>query len=268
MQSCSVLSFPSSHRSPPQNARVVRSYTRTFGDDYFAFMVDGVKCFVLNSQLLKEGSGASCEREDQWKWLRSELAAADTAAARHVLAFCHVPPFIYSADEPSAYFNLDAEVRTELLSLLARHGVRLCFCGHYHRNAGGLYTDPAGRELEVVVTGACGVNIVTREGSNPLEIEGIGGCTEVSAVTSGVRLVRVAETDVTHAWYTIEQLGISDVNCPGYTAATHGPSVVTHPPSQQCGGSPLCWLRVEPYARLHRFTLGRLPSGRESSCRC
>ena len=58
----------------------------------------------------------------------------------------------------------------------------------------------------------------------------------------------------------------SDINCPGYNSW----SFRAHPPrqvnTQRGGGSPLCWLRVEPYA--HGFTLGRLPSGRESSCRC
>ena len=39
-----------------------------------------------------------------------------------------------------------------MLELLASHGVGAVFCGHYHRNAGGVYRSPhTGRELEVVV---------------------------------------------------------------------------------------------------------------------
>jgi hypothetical protein len=84
--------------------------------------------------------------------------------------------------------------------------VSVCFCGHYHRNAGGVYEQPDGRRAEVVVTGACGTNVSTRETGNPLEIEGMGTCREVSDEVSGMRLVCVGETSVDHAWYTFRDL--------------------------------------------------------------
>lgn len=127
-------------------------------------------------------------------------------------AFCHVPPFVFSADEPPAYFNLETTVRRELLTLLAEHDVSACFSGHYHRNAGGVFTTKASggksKSLEVVVTGACGVNVSTRAVGDPLEIAGMGPPREVSEAVSGMRLVRVGSRsgDVTHTWCSFQEL--------------------------------------------------------------
>jgi predicted phosphodiesterase len=184
----------------------IELYTGTFGDDYFTFMIDGVKCIVLNSQLYKDASAAPELLAEQMRWLRDELASAETATAAHVLCFCHVPPFVFKPDEPSAYFNLDTDVRNELLSLLASHRVTACFCGHYHRNGGGVYSSPAGAELEVVVTGACGVNVTTKPVGNPLEIEGMGTCREVCEEVSGMRIVRLDGSGMRHEWYTFRDL--------------------------------------------------------------
>lgn len=171
--------------------------------------MDGVKCIVLNSQLLKDSSGAGAAglRAEQWAWLKAELAAPDTAAARHVLAFCHTPPFIFEQDEPTAYFNLDVETRRELLSLFAKHGVAACFCGHYHRNAVGTFTEPrSGNSLDVVTTGAVGTNVFSKGPGSRLEIEGMGTCREVCEDVGGLRLVHVGESKVTHKWHTFAAL--------------------------------------------------------------
>lgn len=58
-------------------------------------------------------------------------------------------------------------------------GVRVIFCGHYHRNAGGFYKD-----MELVVTSAIGAQI----GSDP----------------HGIRVVKVTEHAVTHKYYGLD----------------------------------------------------------------
>jgi len=114
--------------------KTIRSYRRDFGDDYFAFWVSGVKCLVLNSQLWKDDSNAKDMRRKQNEWLRAELAKPDTEEAKYVLAFCHIPPFLFEKDEPNGYFNFEKTVRKWLLDLLSHHKVRKVFCGHYHRS--------------------------------------------------------------------------------------------------------------------------------------
>lgn len=66
-------------------AATIDLYKRVFGDDYFTFFIDGVKCIVLNSQLWKDGSAAPDLRDEQWRWLKAELAKEETANARQVL---------------------------------------------------------------------------------------------------------------------------------------------------------------------------------------
>jgi hypothetical protein len=56
----------------------------------------------------------------------------------HKVIFSHIPPFIYKPDEDNGYFNLNKHVRENLLTRAMEAGVTKWFCGHYHRNAGGL----------------------------------------------------------------------------------------------------------------------------------
>merc|ERR1719235_1075149 len=101
-------------------------------------------------------------------WLEKELvddacpAEVESRAARRLLAFSHVPPFIFKPDELDEYFNLRKELRLPLLARLCAKGCTNWFCGHYHRNAGGVYRDKEGRQLEVTTTGAVGTNIKDR----------------------------------------------------------------------------------------------------------
>ena len=59
--------------------------------------------------------------------------------------------------------------------------------------------------VTVAVTGAAGANIVDKAGGEPLEISGMNGC-KIGPDVSGVRLVRVAEKDVSHRWCTLNAL--------------------------------------------------------------
>jgi 3',5'-cyclic AMP phosphodiesterase CpdA len=188
------------------NSATIRSYTENFGDDYFSFWCNGMKCLVVNSQLWKDDSDAKSLREDMDRWLESELEAdAIDAEPLRMLVFSHVPPFINKADEKSEYFNLERDFRQELLAKLSSRGVVAWFCGHYHRNAGGVFRDSEGRELEVVVTAAVGTQITDQPDGNPLGKSGIGGhC--IGDEFSGLRLVKVHADRIQHQWLTFSQL--------------------------------------------------------------
>jgi len=173
------------------NALTVKKFSDDFGDDYFSFWFNGVKCLVLNSQLWKDDQDAKELRVAMDEWLDQELAdVAGSNEGPFVLAFSHVPPFIFNADEPDEYFNIDRAVRKPCLARLAAHGCRAWFCGHYHRNAGGVYRDSENRIVEVVVTGAVGTQITDKAGGDPLGKSGIGGH-KIGEDDSGLRVVRV-----------------------------------------------------------------------------
>jgi len=162
-------------------------YKDRFGDDYFAFHAGGVKYIVFNSSLYVDPGEAERDSRAQNVWLDGELSS--DYDSKHTIAFCHIPPFINEPDEGEGYFNMPEKKRGALLEKLNDADVSHLFCGHYHRNAGGKYKD-----LEVVVTGAVGTNIINSAvpGSDALDKSGIGEmiCDDD---TSGLRIVAVKE---------------------------------------------------------------------------
>tara|TARA_R110002073_G_scaffold94340_2_gene219442 strand:- start:83588 stop:84019 length:432 start_codon:yes stop_codon:yes gene_type:complete len=134
---------------------------------------------VLNSSLLKDPSGAPERLQQQQSWLEQQLQHPRVKDAKHIFVFLHHPLFLEREDEPDQYFNIPLERRTPLLALLKQANVRAIFAGHYHRNAYGR----AG-EMEMITTGPVGRPL----GKDP----------------SGLRIVRVQETQIQHAYHSLE----------------------------------------------------------------
>ena len=163
-------------------------------------------------------SGAPELAAAQDRWLEAELALAASEGARRVVVFSHIPPFINEPDEGSGYFPLPRDVRHRLLTQMARYGVSHWFCGHYHRNAGGVFclpcdedtvdddADQRSQTLEVVITAAVGANIGLDPLGDPL---GQSGMLDVAAEPnlSGLRIVEVGERTLTHRFVTLDAIG-------------------------------------------------------------
>lgn len=94
--------------------------------------------------------------------------------------FQHIPFFTNHSEEDTIYSNIPKEQRLVILEKLWSAGVRYVFCGHLHKNAGGMYKD-----LEQVVTGPIGAPF----GDDP----------------SGFRVVQVGESGITHEYVTIRE---------------------------------------------------------------
>ena len=139
----------------------------------------------------------------QAEWLSKQLQSGSECS--HLMAISHIPPFVLAADEPDGYCNYEPSVRRRVLEQLKAAGCTKWFAGHYHSNSGGWDGD-----LEVVVTGAAGSHIpleVPRESelaANPAGQDFSN--VQCSEMVSGMRLVRVGEKEVHHAWYTVAQL--------------------------------------------------------------
>ena len=71
-------------------------------------------------------------------------------------------------------------------------GIKACFCGHYHRNAGGK-AGPKG-ELDVVVTTAIGLTLE----------EDATGELVASSAPSGMRVVRVLDDKIAHEFHPLD----------------------------------------------------------------
>jgi len=113
----------------------IGNYTSNFGDDYFSFWVNGVKCIVLNLSLFSDSSGAEKYHEEQEKWLLNELQKSMNEKPTHLLIFQHQPWFLVDPGENDDYFNIPIQKRLKILKQLKDAGVRAVFAGHYHRNS-------------------------------------------------------------------------------------------------------------------------------------
>jgi len=184
------------------NAITVRKFSEQFGDDYFSFRCHGVRCIVVNSQFWKDDSDAEDLRKAMDAWLDAELDGPPAPT----LVFSHIPPFVNDAGEKSEYFNIGLELRKRWLRRFAARGATGWFSGHYHRNAGGTFTDEDGRKLEVVVTAAVGAQLLDKPGGEPLGLSGIGGA-GIGEDVSGLRVVRVSPGGrFSHRWRTFADL--------------------------------------------------------------
>ena len=52
----------------------------------------------------------------------------------------HIPMFVEDSKEQDQYFNIPKTTREQLLLKFSDAGISKIFCGHFHRNAGGLWT--------------------------------------------------------------------------------------------------------------------------------
>lgn len=132
----------------------IQDFRDVFGDDYFVFWCGGVMCIVLNSQFYEDPSLVLGLAKQQDSWLDHQLEEATSGNYKHVIVFQHIPWFLKDPGEEKEYFNIQNELRIKMLEKFHKAGVRAIFCGHYHRNAGGMYKD-----VELVITSAVGAQL-------------------------------------------------------------------------------------------------------------
>lgn len=157
------------------------AYRQSFGDDWFSFWAGGVCCLVLNSNLYWDPTGAPEEQERQEAWFASALQKARDLRPQHILVFQHHPWFLERPDDPDQYFTIPRLRRDPALALMRQAGVRAVISGHYHRNA---YASDG--ELEMITTGPVGMPL----GQDP----------------SGLRIVKVYEDRIEHAYYGLDKV--------------------------------------------------------------
>ncbi len=177
-----LFSVPGNHDVENEpTAASLAWYREHIGKDYYTLRIGDIAGFVLNSNLERATQHVPEEEPRMEAWLRGELAKAKAEGVKHLIVFQHIPFFLADAAEPDQYFNIPHETRARYLRLLHEYGVRQVFAGHYHRNAWGL-----DGVLEMITTGPVGM---------PLE-----------GARSGMRIVKVSDTGVTHRYYDFGEL--------------------------------------------------------------
>ena len=156
-------------------------YREHFGRDYYSFTSGEITGIVLNSNLEKGAEKVPEEAAKMESWFRQELTRVKQSGARHIIVFQHISFFLKDPTEEDQYFNIPRPVRERYLRLMHEFGVQQVFAGHCHRNELGRDGD-----LEMVTTGPVGMPI---EGAK-----------------SGLRLVTVTASGVTHKFYDFGDL--------------------------------------------------------------
>lgn len=168
-------------------------YQKRFGRIWYSFEHGQCLFIVLESDIMKHPDGVPGLAERQLAWLKGTLLDSDGKRLLHRIVFMHHPMCLKSADEKDGYFSIPRKVRSELLALFHRHGVKAVFSGHYHRNAfvkdrtrvrvrGGVRES----EIELVTTSAVGKPL----GKDP----------------PGFRIVKVTPEHIQHTYYAHEDV--------------------------------------------------------------
>ncbi len=160
----------------------VAAYVRRFGRDRYSFVSGSLAGLGLNSSNIHSPGKAPAHHESQIEWLREELLRLRKGGAKHLVVFQHHPWFLKDGDEPDQYFNIPLARRSMYLAMFREAGVRYLFSGHYHRNASGMSGG-----LEMTTTGPVGMPL--GEGTQ-----------------SGLRVVTVRDTGLTHRYYALGEL--------------------------------------------------------------
>ena len=218
------------------NRASIDLYRSRFGDDYFEYFINGSRCLVLNSSLLsaKEASREGDKKEalslaaKQDTWIDERLRAQRDALVDSsmyweppLFIFTHIPPFLFARDEPKEYFNLEPSIRDPLLSKIdasvssdrgARHPGPACsakwFAGHYHRNAGGWWSD----RVEVITSSAIGTTFAWKDEARGKGLAGFDWRDRrCDAASSGLRIVCISERygGARHKWFTVDSVPLS-----------------------------------------------------------
>lgn len=166
------------------NRSSIAWYKENFGDDYFTYWVCGVFYIVINSQVLYSPDSYPEHTAAQEKWMDEQLRLAKNNGSKHVVLFMHIPVFTVSADEGDHYFSLPTKIRGDFLRKLAAARIEKVFCGHYHRNAGGVWlSKDKTQKIECIVSSAVGAQLGNDQ--------------------SGFNVVQINETEITHTYHTI-----------------------------------------------------------------
>lgn len=168
-------------RNTPTPASV-EAYIKAFGPDRYVFHHGDFTGIILNSTIIDSSINVPKEFAAQEAWLTAELAKAKAAGARHIVVFQHHPWFLQDANEADQYFNIPLAHRGRYLALFRQYGVEALFSGHYHQNS-----IAADGGIPAITTGPVGMPF----GDHP---------------QSGMRIVTVTDSGITHQYVGLENL--------------------------------------------------------------
>lgn len=155
----------------------LKTFKKNYGNDRFSFNHKGSSFIGFNTGIIK-GKLEKPEQK-QFNWLTKKLKKS--RHAQHIILFTHYPFFNKNFDEPTAYSNIDVELRAKYLDLFNDNRVNALFSGHHHNNGLSTYGN-----MQLVTTSALG---------KPL-----------GKAPSGMRIIKVYGDRIDHEYYGLDEL--------------------------------------------------------------
>ena len=155
-------------------------YREQFGSDNYSFDHADSHFTVINSSVASDPSNVPREWNRMIQFLGDDMSTARRAGAEHLILLLHHPLFLERPDEDEDYFTIPFERREAIVSILKGNDASAVFAGHMHRNN---YASDG--KLLMITTGAVGYPL----GSDP----------------SGIRLVTIEESSITHRYYPLAE---------------------------------------------------------------
>lgn len=110
--------------------------------------------------------------DKQFDWVKSQLEGLDRNRYRHIVTFCHHPPFSSGPHGSAIVEPPSAALRAKYMPLFRRHRVGILFSGHEHLFEHWVerYEDTAGHKLRLdhIVTGGGGAPLYSYRGEPDL----------------------------------------------------------------------------------------------------
>lgn len=126
------------------------TYRNTFGDDWFAFWVEGVQFLAVNTAYYKHSSTETENlKAEQQEWLESKLLEALVNPPKQIILLQTIPWFRKSIDEENDMGNINSSDRQEIAPKLVEANAKHVFTGFLN----GVGKD---KELEVIQTSSLG----------------------------------------------------------------------------------------------------------------
>lgn len=176
--SISVYYSPGNHDiGQVPNVESLKKYRKNYGIDRFSFRHKGSSFIGFNTGIIK----AKLEKpeQEQFAWLAGKLQ--QNQHKQHIILFTHYPFFNKTANEPTAYSNIDQEYREKYLRLFSNTRVTAVFSGHHHNNGLSTYEN-----VQLVTTSSLG---------KPL-----------GKAPSGFRIIKVYNDKIEHEFFGLDEL--------------------------------------------------------------
>lgn len=159
------------------NEESLKKYKKNYGNDRFSFRHKSSSFIGFNTGLIK--AKLDKPEQEQFIWLSKKLRKRRNS--QHILLFTHYPFFNKTADEPTAYSNIDQEYREKYLRLFSNSRVTAVFSGHHHNNGLSTYEN-----VQLVTTSSLG---------KPL-----------GKAPSGFRIIKVYDDKIEYQYFGLKEL--------------------------------------------------------------